>query len=299
MQIVRSREVQKLHHEQGIPLDMIRRLNAITNEKQLFDEFVNVQSPKRAYGSNSEYGRVVRVGRVTDIRQYERDIENENNQPIVTASVSGITTMNKPRTINVVTSTSESNETSKSETPKPATCAPELRTVNLKESTDDTIYYYPSCTRVDRCGGCCGSELLSCQATQIQFINYTVHIFEYNGKPVLEHRGSKIVTVDKHIKCKCDCKIKAKDCKSLHQKYEEKKCRCTCTNREEEQNCLQQNDSKVWNGSTCTCECRQIHECTTLYYFDENTCSCVRNPQSIQPAYRFDGARYDTAYDFP
>lgn len=58
--------------------------------------------------------------------------------------------------------------------PKPATCMPEQRTVNLRDSDDPTLYYYPSCTRVDRCGGCCLHDLLSCQPKTIEHLNFSV-----------------------------------------------------------------------------------------------------------------------------
>lgn len=58
--------------------------------------------------------------------------------------------------------------------PKFAGCNPEQRTVNLRDTDDPTLFYYPSCTRVDRCGGCCSHELLTCQPKTKQYINYTV-----------------------------------------------------------------------------------------------------------------------------
>lgn len=49
--------------------------------------------------------------------------------------------------------------------PKSATCALELVTVPLQILEDKSVFYYPSCTRVERCGGCCSHDLLSCQPT--------------------------------------------------------------------------------------------------------------------------------------
>ena len=66
--------------------------------------------------------------------------------------------------------------------PKPATCNPELVTVPLRNTTDKSVFFYPSCTRVERCGGCCHHDLLSCQPTATELINYQVCIYftEFN-----------------------------------------------------------------------------------------------------------------------
>lgn len=47
--------------------------------------------------------------------------------------------------------------------PKPAACIPDVSIVSLRPETDTdpTIVYFPSCTRVKRCGGCCSHKLLS------------------------------------------------------------------------------------------------------------------------------------------
>lgn len=59
--------------------------------------------------------------------------------------------------------------------PKEATCTTENRTVSLREDDKNpNLYYSPTCTRVMRCGGCCGSELLSCQPTEIEMLNFEV-----------------------------------------------------------------------------------------------------------------------------
>jgi len=58
--------------------------------------------------------------------------------------------------------------------PKSATCEPELTTVSLQNEDDKSVFYYPSCTRVERCGGCCSHELLSCQPTVTELITFQV-----------------------------------------------------------------------------------------------------------------------------
>lgn len=54
--------------------------------------------------------------------------------------------------------------------PKPAACIPDVAIVSLRpeDANDPTMVYFPSCTRVKRCGGCCSHKLLSCQPTAVQ-----------------------------------------------------------------------------------------------------------------------------------
>jgi len=59
-----------------------------------------------------------------------------------------------------------------------ARCTPVNTTVTLKQDADANnpfIIYFPSCTRVQRCGGCCNSDLLSCQPTEIRLRGFQVY----------------------------------------------------------------------------------------------------------------------------
>ncbi|PSN35921.1 hypothetical protein C0J52_07155 [Blattella germanica] len=155
--------------------------------------------------------------------------------------------------------------------PKPASCKPELVTVPLHNSDDKSVLYYPSCTRVERCGGCCSHDLLSCQPTATELLNYQVIVTKFEGGTKLTFKGKEIVTVEQHTKCKCDCRVKETDCNSL-QEYNKAECRCICMNVDEEQKCILENDTKLWDPSECRCACRQTKECSTGYYFDQKTC---------------------------
>lgn len=95
---------------------------------------------------------------------------------------------------------------------KMANCMPELRTVPLQLEEDSTAYYIPSCTRVERCGGCCVHPLLSCQPTDLEILQVQVMVTEYRGNDKrggkkLKLRKQKIVEVEQHLSCKCGCKI--------------------------------------------------------------------------------------------
>lgn len=101
-----------------------------------------------------------------------------------------------------------------------AKCMPELRTVPLKPDKTTATFYYPSCTRVERCGGCCSHHLLSCQAVESEIIPMSVVVAEYLGGNKLQFKGKKIIEVEQHTKCKCDCKIRPEvSCLFIEQKF--------------------------------------------------------------------------------
>ncbi|XP_025201496.1 vascular endothelial growth factor A-like [Melanaphis sacchari] len=154
--------------------------------------------------------------------------------------------------------------------PKAASCTTENQTVSLRDDNNPNLYYSPPCTRVKRCGGCCGSSLVSCQPTKVEMLNFEVTILQYNE--TFTFKEKKIITVEQHEKCKCDCIIKEKDCKPS-QRYNAKECQCICNNLDEEEECDNQG-TKIWNSDTCSCQCIEEQECTTGYKFDYNTCSC-------------------------
>ncbi|XP_012538150.1 uncharacterized protein LOC105837703 [Monomorium pharaonis] len=153
--------------------------------------------------------------------------------------------------------------------PTPAKCMPELQLVSLKLDDDPSTFVFPLCTRIKRCGGCCISPLLSCQPTATEMRNFEVIVSSVKN---MEYRGRRIVPVEEHTKCKCDCKIKEEHCND-RQHYEPHNCRCICSNIDEEQKC-KSDDMKIWNSTLCTCSCRNIEPCTTGYYFNPNTCRC-------------------------
>ncbi|KAK7602771.1 hypothetical protein V9T40_006745 [Parthenolecanium corni] len=155
-----------------------------------------------------------------------------------------------------------------------ANCKPELQTINLKDTNDPTVIYYPMCVRLEQCAGCCNHELLMCQYTKSSPVNVTIMMTKYMGNKTLKYIGKKIVTLLRHNECQCDCKTKAKDCRG-GQIYKQDECRCVCANGNEEQQCTKQHN-KLWNPATCQCACRNITECSSGYFFDQNSCSCRR-----------------------
>lgn len=164
-------------------------------------------------------------------------------------------------------------ERSKADRPIPANCKPELQPVSLKVTENPSTLYYPSCTRIKRCGGCCTHARLSCQPVASEVRNFEVMVVSLSGgQPTIKDK--LIVPLEEHTKCKCDCKIKEEDC-TEKQTYVLSECACRCNNNDEEQKCLANNNTKIWNPDLCICVCREEQECSTGYYFDQNTCRCA------------------------
>ncbi|KAK7790659.1 hypothetical protein R5R35_006549 [Gryllus longicercus] len=163
-------------------------------------------------------------------------------------------------------------------TAKAALCQPQLELVSLMVTTDPSMYYYPTCTRIERCGGCCGSHLMTCQAVESEIVNMKVIVTQYVGKPHMIYKGHEIVPLERHTKCKCDCIKKETDCNKL-QEFHKNDCECVCINVDEQQKCQLQSH-KQWDPSTCTCNCRESRDCNSSSYYDLDSCSCIQTSSS-------------------
>lgn len=54
---------------------------------------------------------------------------------------------------------------------------PEMQTVRLGNMEEDsTVLFIPTCTRIERCGGCCTHSLLECQPTESETVNFQVNL---------------------------------------------------------------------------------------------------------------------------
>ncbi|XP_060531913.1 vascular endothelial growth factor A-like [Cylas formicarius] len=179
--------------------------------------------------------------------------------------------------------TDESNsERNSAMIPKPAKCMPELQSVKIAESHSPNVLYIPQCTRVERCGGCCSHVLLSCQPTKTDTVTFQVMKTEYTGAKKLKYVGKELILVEKHVSCKCHCKVKAEDC-NTYQEYREGECKCVCKNLDEEKKCAKSSSKKLWNPDVCACQCREIMPCSTGYTFDFNECRCI--PAQVKRRY--------------
>lgn len=161
-------------------------------------------------------------------------------------------------------------------TPQPALCTPQLAVVPLKpehEPEDPSVIYFPSCTRIKQCGGCCTHKLLECQPIETEIKTFVIIKSQYTGNAKMPLKEKVPVVVEEHTKCKCDCRIKENDCKR-NQIYIKSQCKCECTNVDDHNKCLGET-SKIWDSDDCTCRCRDSKDCTTGTYYDESTCSCI------------------------
>ncbi|GAB6030649.1 hypothetical protein CHUAL_007505 [Chamberlinius hualienensis] len=173
-----------------------------------------------------------------------------------------------------------------------ASCSPQPTTVPITFSSNPFDIYFPSCTRVDRCGGCCSHDLLECAPLTTETAVYQVLKTRYIGPPINKFDVSETVTVEieKHLECQCQCRVKATDCKS-NQIYRPNECRCECMNQDDVRRCV---GDKLWDPSACLCRCREIYECSTGFAFNLETCKCEAKRvtrMGFGPAYRgFDEA---------
>ncbi|XP_049938100.1 uncharacterized protein LOC126412514 [Schistocerca serialis cubense] len=162
---------------------------------------------------------------------------------------------------------------------KLAVCEPELQIVQLYQNNNPFEVVHTSCTRIERCGGCCRHSLLSCQPTDSGIVNFQVYITEFRGGKFLQQHRKEVVAVERHLKCKCSCIIKEKDCNKL-QKYVPNECACVCQNTDEENKCKSQQNIKAWDSHECSCKCRNTRECSTGLFFDPDFCSCQLSMQT-------------------
>ncbi|XP_055682725.1 platelet-derived growth factor subunit A isoform X2 [Lutzomyia longipalpis] len=164
--------------------------------------------------------------------------------------------------------------------PKPGICTPELTLVSLiptEAPNDPSIVYYPQCTRVKRCGGCCSHRLLSCQPTETETLTYTIVKSQYTGGVRMQLVERVPIIVEQHTKCRCACAVKEEHCNRF-QRYEASQCKCVCTNLEDQSKCLKESELKIWDSNACNCRCRETKGCTTGTFFDETQCQCIPLP---------------------
>lgn len=169
----------------------------------------------------------------------------------------------------------------------PAVCTPQPTTVPIELSKEPYVLYFPSCTRLDRCGGCCSHELLECAPTKRENVTLQVFKTRYLGPGINKFDVAEPVYVklERHLECECQCRVKPSDC-HLYQVYRPNECRCECLNEDEAVTCV---GDKFWDSSTCTCGCREDLECSTGLFFNRKTCMCELGRVSrmgVRPSFR-------------
>ena len=142
-----------------------------------------------------------------------------------------------------------SNDVQKPKKFPAAACTPEFRTFKLPND-DATIKLHPSCVRINRCGGCCATDLLECLPTNETPVNVSVTLSRMMSGNIPKLEGTRVVTVYKHEACACQCKIKKENC-TADQYYDEDNCQCICRNESEKGECSEKGLS--WLPKTCAC----------------------------------------------
>ncbi|XP_067123741.1 platelet-derived growth factor C-like isoform X1 [Centruroides vittatus] len=154
-----------------------------------------------------------------------------------------------------------------------ASCIPELKIVELPRPTDPTEIFWPPCTRVRRCGGCCTSRLLKCAPVATSTISVKLIKARYSvpASNRFDHLGYEIVHLEQHDKCRCVCREKAEDCTSL-QVYSADKCKCECKNNALISSCT--GSDRHWDRRDCSCKCNVYEDCSTGFFFNPQSCKC-------------------------
>lgn len=149
----------------------------------------------------------------------------------------------------------------------PAGCQPELVKVPIEVGNlSRPAFIYPTCTRLNRCGGCCSHHLLSCLPTHTNTVRKAVIMIDMESGD-----DSRLeMELEEHAACACSCTVQEQHCTDL-QMYVPGECRCVC--REQ----LQCPPDKVWDPVTCTCICARTEgECTTGLYYSQKSCRCEK-----------------------
>lgn len=156
-----------------------------------------------------------------------------------------------------------------------AGCRPQKSVVKVAENAQtDGVLLWPPCVYLNRCGGCCASELMTCRPTAVSSVNVTVLQARYTGPQSnpFANEGLRVIAMDQHEKCSCGCKEQPEDCTPL-QEYRKNECRCICANQYEATRC-QQRPNKFWDSRECICKCRDPLDCSSGLFFSTKTCRC-------------------------
>ncbi|XP_052796136.1 uncharacterized protein LOC128228708 [Mya arenaria] len=156
-------------------------------------------------------------------------------------------------------------------------CNPREMTIALPRHPDPSITVWPTCTRAMRCGGCCTSDVFSCEptATEERFMRVFDTKLPYPGAHRFTFLGVRVVTVIEHTQCDAQCKTKPHECHKF-QVYEARKCRCVC--RPERMRLVGTcSGQQIWDESECDCICpnRNTASCPEPSYFSTTTCRCT------------------------
>ncbi|KAI0218835.1 hypothetical protein LSAT2_029477 [Lamellibrachia satsuma] len=168
---------------------------------------------------------------------------------------------------------------------EPARCVPSVKAVPIPRDDKVDSIFFPTCVNVQRCGGCCGSEMLSCLPTQTKMVTYHVlnATYPYPGAPQFKYNGLASFRLEKHTACECRCTVQSHHCHPTKHTYLADSCRCQCKNTRGSTQCPLR---KKWDERRCSCICEKQYSCYDNEYFDQHSCSCQRRGRMRSPSTR-------------
>ena len=160
-------------------------------------------------------------------------------------------------------------------------CEPKLSSVKI-EQKDPSILLWPTCTKLNRCAGCCGSSIFACVPTRT--VKKSMQVMECKptrpGSDDFNVVGIKSMEFEEHLECECQCKTKVHHCDLNKHTYIPHECRCKCKNEQEAGSCP---TSKKWDDKTCGCVCRNVPQCHPDETFSQTSCRCEMSNTASNP----------------
>jgi hypothetical protein len=150
-------------------------------------------------------------------------------------------------------------------------CQPRNTSVKVPLSEDPSVLVIPQCVLVQKCGGCCGHDTLSCQPTNTYYSTKQIYHMVYDIDKGLMLKSVENMQFEEHRSCNCMCKVKVGDCRPDRHIYDPSSCSCRCMNDADRTTC---SSKKTWSESQCACVCKNSDFCPLGEYYDPITCSC-------------------------
>ncbi|KAI8798775.1 balbiani ring protein 3 [Biomphalaria glabrata] len=160
----------------------------------------------------------------------------------------------------------------------PDDCSPRLSTVRLNvTSPDPKIVFFPQCTKMERCGGCCSSPNLECVPSYTERVSLKVFKAEVPSTDATQfvYKGFQTVIAERHLMCRIQCTLDETKC-GPQKLFLRNQCMCKC--RQD----LRCDSPRAWDPEVCSCVCAIKKECCPSgqqcgLIFDPVKCDCAIN----------------------
>lgn len=157
-------------------------------------------------------------------------------------------------------------------------------------STNDDILFWPHCLSVNKCDGCCNTDLFECVSTRTRELPTQLIRMEYDSLTNrLAWAGVTTVGVEEDVGCACKCKVRPHQCRVDREVFNN--CQCHCVAQ------LECPPNFRWDPVTCDCVC-DVPESHRLCRskretFSSEECSCTCDPEVRERCSR-KGLRFNT-----